>query len=434
MFGSSGGSGTPVNTVAPYFTASTDNAIQGQTLAIGTGTWTNTPASYTYQWDGCTTHLGQPPTTNSCSPISGATSSTYTVTAGDVGHSLEVTVTAHNGASASSPVTSKPSAVAGASGVTSEAFCTNAPITCGFPDNTGDVNVGVPPGTTLTPVAQASLPSGDSWDGNTLTIGGTGTVQNLSISGSIYVDTSNVTIQDVSVQTCNPTGDSIVIPSGFTNVKILHSTLGGQNDSNCAVNFAVHQESTDAGLTVVVENNYAYNISGGFGGASGDVENNYFRTDQSFNQGGEQSHNEDIYASGGGDAGSKLLIQHNLLLNMDGETSAVFPDNHAFGVNVNTTVNDNIVAGGDYTIYGFNYSGITGGSGNSITNNRFSSLVFAAGASYSLTTGVDTSGSSGDLTPFTGNIWDGAPTQTVVANQGPLSNGSGACNNGYTCY
>lgn len=53
------------------------------------GTWTGTPPiTYSYQWLRCGAEG------SGCSDISGATSSTYTIASADLGHSLEVTVTA----------------------------------------------------------------------------------------------------------------------------------------------------------------------------------------------------------------------------------------------------------------------------------------------------------------------------------------------------
>ena len=98
-------SGTsPVNTAAPYFcgvasglagcSGVTGDAVVGQTLAVSEGTWTNSPTSYTYQWEDCTIRDGQPPSVSSCSPISGAASSAYTVRLSDVGKALVPIVTA----------------------------------------------------------------------------------------------------------------------------------------------------------------------------------------------------------------------------------------------------------------------------------------------------------------------------------------------------
>jgi hypothetical protein len=72
----------------------TGNAVQGQTLAGSTGSWTNSPTSYGYQWEDC---VG-----SSCSSIAGATSATYTAQASDVGHSLAVVVTATNASGSAS--------------------------------------------------------------------------------------------------------------------------------------------------------------------------------------------------------------------------------------------------------------------------------------------------------------------------------------------
>lgn len=71
----------PVNTVLPVITA--PNPYSGQTISASTGTWTNSPTSYTYQW-----YLG-------ASPISGETSSTYVIRAADDGD-ITVGVVASN--------------------------------------------------------------------------------------------------------------------------------------------------------------------------------------------------------------------------------------------------------------------------------------------------------------------------------------------------
>ena len=78
----------PANTAAPTITgAPTD----GQTLTASTGSWSGTPPlSYGYQWQSCNSK-GE-----GCSSIAGATSSTYTLTDGDVGTTLRVAVTAKN--------------------------------------------------------------------------------------------------------------------------------------------------------------------------------------------------------------------------------------------------------------------------------------------------------------------------------------------------
>ena len=69
------------------------------------GTWTNSPTSYSYQWEDCDiTALG-------CAPIAGATGQSYSLTDSDVGHTIEVQESASNSAGSGTPVTSNPTLV-----------------------------------------------------------------------------------------------------------------------------------------------------------------------------------------------------------------------------------------------------------------------------------------------------------------------------------
>lgn len=88
----------PVISVAPTITGT---AQQGQTLTAGTGTWTNTPVSYAYQWESCTVA-----TPSTCTAITGATAATYVIAATDVGKTIEVEVTATNTGGTSTPAAS----------------------------------------------------------------------------------------------------------------------------------------------------------------------------------------------------------------------------------------------------------------------------------------------------------------------------------------
>ena len=83
----------------------TGTAQEGQTLTEHHGTWTNYPAtSYAYQWEDCDD--------SGCSPIPGATNSTYIVQPSDVGESIAVQETATNLGGASQPATSTQTSVA----------------------------------------------------------------------------------------------------------------------------------------------------------------------------------------------------------------------------------------------------------------------------------------------------------------------------------
>ncbi|MGH2854342.1 MAG: virginiamycin B lyase family protein, partial [Solirubrobacteraceae bacterium] len=78
----------PENTVLPVASPATpDQAVPESTT---TGTWTNNPTSYAYQWELCNSSGIE------CKEIPGATSSTYTPVEANVGDTLAVKVTAKN--------------------------------------------------------------------------------------------------------------------------------------------------------------------------------------------------------------------------------------------------------------------------------------------------------------------------------------------------
>jgi hypothetical protein len=70
----------------------------GQTLIATRGTWSGSPTTFHYEWARCDS------TGAACLGISGATGKIYTVTTGDVGHTLRVMVTARNADGATSAV------------------------------------------------------------------------------------------------------------------------------------------------------------------------------------------------------------------------------------------------------------------------------------------------------------------------------------------
>jgi hypothetical protein len=89
--------GPPANTTAPHITGT---AKQADKLTEHHGSWLNAVSSYKYQWERCNS------SGNSCSSISGATHSTYTLSVHDVGHRIRVKETAVNASGDSESATS----------------------------------------------------------------------------------------------------------------------------------------------------------------------------------------------------------------------------------------------------------------------------------------------------------------------------------------
>jgi hypothetical protein len=78
----------PANATPPSISGT---VAVGQTLTASNGSWSNDPTGYSYQWQDCDSSGAN------CTDFSGATSGTYTVAGGDVGHTIRVVVTAENG-------------------------------------------------------------------------------------------------------------------------------------------------------------------------------------------------------------------------------------------------------------------------------------------------------------------------------------------------
>jgi YD repeat-containing protein len=89
----------PVDDTLPTVTGT---AMEGATLSVTRGTWSDNPISYSYQWSRCM---------YGCAPIPGATNATYKVTPADSGYTFYATVQATSGGG-SAAASSAPSAEA----------------------------------------------------------------------------------------------------------------------------------------------------------------------------------------------------------------------------------------------------------------------------------------------------------------------------------
>ncbi len=110
----------PTNDTLPSITG---EAVQGAPLAADHGEWHGGGGTldYAYQWRRCNSSGA------SCTDITGATASTYTNTASDVGHTLRVTVTAENQGASGTATSAHTETVTAASALTS----TSAPTISG---------------------------------------------------------------------------------------------------------------------------------------------------------------------------------------------------------------------------------------------------------------------------------------------------------------
>lgn len=80
-------SAAPQNDAVPQISGSERD---GQTLTASTGSWSNSPSTFAYQWQRCATDG------TSCGDLTGATKQSYDLSPGDVNHTVRVVVTASN--------------------------------------------------------------------------------------------------------------------------------------------------------------------------------------------------------------------------------------------------------------------------------------------------------------------------------------------------
>ncbi len=111
--GSARSQAAPVNKTEPKISGS---AFKGETLTATTGTWSNNPTHYAFQWLRCPPNGGSGDGSN-CTAITGPTTSSYTLRNADVGRTIRVRVTATNSANESGVAASNATAIVAAAAV-----------------------------------------------------------------------------------------------------------------------------------------------------------------------------------------------------------------------------------------------------------------------------------------------------------------------------
>jgi hypothetical protein len=185
----------PANILPPSIAG---DLTQGQTLTEVHGAWSNNPSGYAIQWADCTA------TGASCTPISGATSPSYTLAARDVGHAIAVLESANNVGGTAAAVSSPTTAPVASSGPGTAAR-QNAP------------KLSLPPVISGTPqIGQTLIASTGAWQG----------APPLSYSyewqkcnGSSCSDIAGATSQDYTISPSIEAGESIQVLVTATNAR-----------------------------------------------------------------------------------------------------------------------------------------------------------------------------------------------------------------------
>jgi hypothetical protein len=173
----------PANTVLPVITGF---EVEGQTLSCSTGTWTETPSGYTYQWQRSNVDIG------------GATGATHLLVGADAGTTLTCIVTASNSAGAGTPAeslaTGTIAALPGSVPVNSV-----APAIVGVP--TVGVLLSVTPGTwTNSPISYSY-----QWKRNGTNIGGATASTYTLVTADL---TANITVAETATNAVGPSASA----------------------------------------------------------------------------------------------------------------------------------------------------------------------------------------------------------------------------------
>ena len=258
---------------------------------------------------------------------------------------------------------------------------------CGFPsmDTTGPLK-----GTSLTgsPGFTASTPGA--------------VYSSLRVNGGISITASNVTIQNSDITDVNSDNSAINVAAGATGVKLLNDSIHGTNAvQSGSLAFAVsYFGSSIDGVTIDHTNFYnGDRILAGYG----TVTNSYCFGGAHFStSGGDMEHDECIYTDGGAPG---IRAIHDTLINANpDQTAAIFVDNPDFGgggVLGTVDVEDSLLAGGDYCLYGGGGSSTPHVGPVTIKNNRFSRIYWPDCGQYGPQAHF-----TAPVTTWSGNVWD----------------------------
>ena len=250
----------------------------------------------------------------------------------------------------------------------------------------GPESTGVPAGTALAPL-----------NGETTLLATPGeVVDGKDVTGCLTITASNVTLRRFRIRGC-AREPVISVGYGLTGVVIEDCEIdGGRLNPNASAvgydGYTIRRcdiHGTGSGLhmtnNVVIEDNWVHDLHEG-----------------------EDSHNDAVLTNGG----RNLVIRHNTLENPHTQTAvvALYGDVEAV---VDVVVEDNLLDGGGYTVYGGSVAGkphSAGASGIRFVNNRFGRRFHPEGGRYGPVSGFDP-GRPGNV--WAGNVWhdSGAPVE-----------------------
>jgi hypothetical protein len=221
---------------------------------------------------------------------------------------------------------------------------------------------------------------------NTISAGGT--YSSLSYTGAISITTTaQVNFVDCLFTDTSTTSVATIIVSGAENVAVSHCTLIGAGSSSTKIpQYGIWAQTGFSGVLSVDSCDislYGQNITYGSGTIT--YTNNYAHDWHS----GSGTHYEIIYNGGSGGPPTQTTIEFNSFLNQQNQTAVIFNENE-FGPLDNMLINDNLLVGGDFTIYVNGAAGTypIGATNNFIITNNFMGYTPGEFGYFDLTPGT----------------------------------------------
>lgn len=250
--------------------------------------------------------------------------------------------------------------------------CAAKPSACGYPDAS---NTGVGVGANL--VKSGCITARTAGQ----------VIQNVFIDGcSISVEAPNVTIRNVKMSQSAVDSFAIIVRPGAS-ARIENVEIAGLNKGIGSVQYAILSQTSSS---VIVDRANLYQCADCIQGENMTITNSYIH---------DMANPPGAHVDGfqcNSSCGSTL--RHNTIFNEWGQTAAIafFAD---FGTPRNSIVEDNLLAGGGYTVYG----GTDNASGIRIINNRFARQFSSKSGQYGHGTAFNRTANGNT---WSGNTWD----------------------------
>lgn len=244
---------------------------------------------------------------------------------------------------------------------------------------------------------QATKGKGWHWDSSqgALIVDTNGTVvQGLDVGGNVMIEANNVTIEDVRIL---EEGDSWGVGLQHTsNATISHCEIYSDVASGPnRLEVGVKDIYGDA-VGTTIEYTNIWHTSTGIQLSAGVVEDNYIH-DMGYTDG---DHLNGFTSNAGRPQG--LTVDHNTILDQMDQTDAIslFED---FGAQFDAVIENNLIAGGSYTLYAGANTGGQATYNIRVIDNRFSRVYYRTGGVFGPVAAYDPGG-SGNV--WQGNVWD----------------------------